>query len=64
MELSFESLGWIRSRWSGFRIYFNKQMDDCGPGHWYSENAVVLGFWVYQFRIWVHANSPRSEIQS
>jgi hypothetical protein len=54
MMLSFERLGWLKCGWSGFRFYFAKQMDGCcGGGFWYSECAVVIGFWVYQFRIWV-----------
>jgi hypothetical protein len=54
VKLSFEKLGWIKCGWSGFSFQFNEEMDDaCGGGHHYSNVYIVLGFWVYEFRIWV-----------
>jgi hypothetical protein len=54
MKLSFEKLGWIKCRWSGFNFSFDETMDDaCGEGYSYSDCFIVAGFWVYQFRIWI-----------
>ena len=59
IRLSFERLGWMKCKWSGFKFYFADEMDDaCGGGYHYSPCHVVFGFWVYSFRIWVKEPTP------
>jgi hypothetical protein len=54
--IDIEHLGFIRSKWSGFHWYKAKDFEpfhaDINTGYSYAEGAIVLGFWVYCYRVW------------
>lgn len=58
MRLSFERLGWLKCRWSGFSFQNDGTFERVANGHYYSSCYFVCGWWVYQFRIWVILNLP------
>jgi hypothetical protein len=49
---SFESLGFIKCEWSGFHWYRANEFEDLAEGYSYAEGFLVLGFFVYHYRIW------------
>lgn len=53
MRLSIESLGWMRVKWSGMWLYRDTSQDwnVCGDCE-YQNHALVLGWWVYRWRVW------------
>jgi hypothetical protein len=48
-----QGCGWLRCKWSGFRLYPPKMFDEIAPGWHYADGAIVLGFFVYQWRVWL-----------
>lgn len=53
MTGSIESLGWLRVGFSGIRLDLDPEYDDSvGGGYAYKSHALVLGWWVYRWRVW------------
>jgi hypothetical protein len=50
--LDVENLGFIKCKWSGFHWYRAKEFEYFVNGYSYAEGAIVLGFFVYRYRIW------------
>lgn len=52
MRYSIERLGWVRTVYSGFRLMLGRDYDTCTSTASYKTHALVLGWWVYQWRVW------------
>ena len=50
--MKIERLGFIGCKWSGFQILIDDESHSIGEGWSYKEHALVLGFWVFQWRTW------------
>jgi hypothetical protein len=63
-RIEIQSLGFLRIKWSGFHWYraedFEPLRDDIDTGYSYAEGAIVLGWFVYQYRVW-HKTSIKND---
>jgi hypothetical protein len=49
-----EHLGFIRSKWSGFHWLRATDFEALAYSWEYADGAIVLGFYVYRYRVWRH----------
>lgn len=58
MKIDIEWMGWIKCKWSGFRILIDSEAERMPNGYHYAPAYIVCGWWVYQLRIWVILDKP------
>lgn len=58
MKCQLEHLGWMKCKWSGFKLYVSDDFDPMPNGYSYASIHIVLGWWVYHLRVWAIERQP------
>jgi hypothetical protein len=50
--MSIERVGFLRIKWSSFHWFRAEDFEEVADGYSYADGAIVLGLFVYRYRVW------------